>query len=63
MRARRSNGKIIVKNAQELIDASINMQIIFPKEDWAWTVENNLIVPKSNKGHIKPAIPPTYQYF
>jgi hypothetical protein len=56
MRARRSIGKIIVKNAQELIGGSSNMQLIFPNEDWAWTVENDLIVTKSSNGHIKPAI-------
>jgi hypothetical protein len=52
-----------VKNAQELIGGSINMQIFFPKKDWAWTVENDLIVTKSSKSHIKPAISPTYRYF
>ena len=39
MWARRSKGKIIVKNAQELIDGNENIKHIIPKEDRAWTVE------------------------
>jgi hypothetical protein len=43
MRAKRSKGKMDGEPAQELIDGSINMQLIFPKEDRAGTVENDLI--------------------
>jgi predicted Rossmann fold nucleotide-binding protein DprA/Smf involved in DNA uptake len=35
--------KIFVKNDPDLIGGSINIQLIFPKEDRAWTAENDLI--------------------
>ena len=43
IRAKRTKGQMNGDPAQGLIGGSINMQILFLKEDQAWNVENDLI--------------------
>ena len=44
MQGRRKKVQIILEAARELIGGNKNVQSIFPKEDLAWTVGNDLIL-------------------
>jgi len=44
MRGRRKKVQIILEAVRELIGGKKKIQPIFPKEDQAWTVENDLIL-------------------